>query len=271
MSKTVRKAFVLLESLARDGGPRRVSEVAHEAGLTESSACRLLATLVELGYALRDDRTGLYSPTLKLWSVAHALVGRTDELHTLAQPVLDALTAHTGESSALGVFDDGYCVYLAKSDGAGAIRAVARIGARLPATATGFGKAIVAWRPELLAAAVARVQRFTERTLMARAEIELDLQRARERGYAITRGELFPDTCAIGVPVFDATGLPVAGIALWGPESAILGEREALLAHDAIEAARTLSTRLGYVEANPAGVGVAAAPPPKRRSAQPSA
>jgi IclR family acetate operon transcriptional repressor len=248
MSKTVRKAFAVLEALSRENAPRRVSDVAAQAELTESSACRLLATLVDLGYAVRDERSGLYSATLKLWSVAQGLISCTEDLHAVAQPVLDALSAQTGESCALGVFDDGYAVYIAKADGAGAIRAVATVGARLPAVATGFGKAIVAWRPELVAAAVARARRFTERTLVTRAEIERDLALARARGYATTQGELHPGTCAIGVPVFDANGAAVAGIALWGAQGAILGERMAWLAKCTLDAARTLSARLGYVE-----------------------
>jgi IclR family acetate operon transcriptional repressor len=248
MSKTVRKAFGLLEALSRESVARRVSDLAQEAGMTESSACRLLATLVELGYAAREERSGLYAPTLKLWSVAHTLISRTDELHTIAQPILDALSEKTGESAALGVFDDGYAVYVAKSDGAGAIRAVATVGARLPAMATGFGKAIVAWRPELLDAALGRAERFTERTLMTREQMERDLEAARERGFAITQGELFPDTCAIGYPIFDGFGKAVAGVALWGAQAAILAERKAWLAQHVREAAQAISAHLGYVE-----------------------
>jgi len=249
MGKTIGKALSVLEALANAGGPARVSELAQQVGLSEPSTCRLLGALVDLGYAAREKETSRYSATLKMWQVSQRLIGRTDDLQVIASPMLAELSAATGESCALGIFDDGYSVYLSKADGRSAIRAVATVGARLPATATGFGKAIVAWRPELLPLALARLKRFTPRTLMSRRELERNLEDSRARGYAITRGELHEEVCAIGAPIFDSTGAAVAGLALWGDEESILGRRHAEHARELLAAAARISARLGYVAA----------------------
>lgn len=263
MGKSIGKAFAVLEALARAPQPQRVSDLALEMGLSEPTTCRLLASLVELGYVARDEATTRYTPTLKLWEISQQVIGRTDDLQLIAQPVLAALSASTGESCALGLFDDGYAVYIAKADGTTAIRAVATVGARIPATATGFGKAILAWRPEFLPQAMARVHRFTRRTMMTRRDIERDLEASRARGYATTEGELHEDVCAIGAPVFDRSGTAVAGVALWGGRDAVLGRREAELARETIAAALRISARLGYVNAIDAA---AEGKPPSRRS-----
>lgn len=247
MGKSIGKAFAVLEALARAPGPQRVSDLALGIGFSEPTTCRLLASLVELGYATRDATTGRYGPTLKLWEISQHVVGRTDDLQVIAQPVLAALSSATGESCALGVFDDGYAVYIAKADGTNAIRAVATVGARIPASATGFGKAILAWRADLVPLAIARVQRFTRRTIMTRRDLERDLEAARARGYAITQGELHDDVCAIGAPVFDRSGAVVAAIALWGSREGILGRRQDELARETMAAAQRISARLGYV------------------------
>jgi len=247
MGKTIGKALNVLEALAKAGGPARVSDLAQEVGLSEPSTCRLLGALVELGYASREKETSRYSATLKMWEVSQRLIGRTDDLQVIASPVLAELSEATGESCALGIFDDGYAVYLAKADGRSAIRAVATVGARIPATATGFGKAMVAWRPELLPLALARVQRFTPRTLVTRRDIERDLEQSRTRGYAITRGELHEGVSAMGAPIFDASGLAVAGLALWGGEESVLGRRHDEHARLLLAAAGRISARLGYV------------------------
>jgi DNA-binding IclR family transcriptional regulator len=247
MGKTIGKVFSVLEALARAEGPQRVSELAQEVGLSEPSTCRLLGSLVDLGYASRDSVTSRYRATLKLWEVSQGLIGHSDDLQVIAQPALAELSQATGESCALGVFDDGYCVYVSKADGSRAIRAVATVGARLPATATGFGKAILAWRPDLLAQALVRVRRFTPHTLMTRRDIEHDLEQARARGYATTCGDLHEGVCAIGAPVFDAAGQAVAGVALWGTED-LLGKRQAELARATIAAAERISAQLGYVK-----------------------
>lgn len=247
MGKSIGKAFGVLEVLARAPEPQRVSDLAVAMGLSEPTTCRLLGSLVDLGYVARDEDTSRYSPTLKLWEISQHVIGRSDDLQVIARPVLDALSSATGEACALGVFDDGYSVYIAKADGTNAIRAVATVGARIPATATGFGKAILAWRPDLLPQALARVHRFTRQTLTTRRDIERDLEAARARGYAITRGELHEDVCAIGAPVFDRSGIVVAGLALWGGRETILGRREGELARETLAAAHRISARLGFV------------------------
>jgi len=254
MGKSIGKAFGVLEALARASEPQRVSDLAVAMGLSEPTTCRLLASLVELGYVARDGATSRYSPTLKLWEISQHVIGRSDDLQVTARPVLEALSSATGEACALGVFDDGYAVYIAKADGTHAIRAVATVGARIPATATGFGKAILAWRPDLLPQALGRVHRFTRQTLMTRREIERDLEAARARGYATTQGELHEDVCAIGAPVFDRSGIVVAGLALWGGREAILGRREGALARETLAAARRISARLGFVTSTDAAV-----------------
>ncbi|HZZ93250.1 MAG TPA: IclR family transcriptional regulator [Usitatibacter sp.] len=258
MGKTIGKAFSVLEALATAAAPQRVSDLAEKTGLSEPSTCRLLGSLVELGYAAREESTSRYSATLKLWEVSQRLIGRSDDLQVIAQPMLAELSTATHESCALGVFDDGFSVYIAKADGSRAIRAVATVGARLPATATGFGKAILAWRPELLPQALLRVRRFTPRTLVNRRDIERDLDESRARGYAISRGELHEDTCSIGAPVFDAAGVVVAGLALWGARDSILGRNETQFARETLEAAKRISARLGFVRQ-----GV---PAPRRRA-----
>jgi IclR family acetate operon transcriptional repressor len=248
MGKTIGKAFTVLEALTERRGTHRVSDVAQRVGLSEPSTCRLLGSLVELGYAERDEDSGGYIATLKLWEIAQRLIGGTDELQEIAQPILASLSSATAESSSLGVFDDGYCIYIAKAEGSRAIRAVATVGSRQPATAVAFGKAILAWRPDLVPQALARAQRFTRHTLTTARELERDLAESRSRGYAVSRGELHTDVCAIGCPVFDAAGRAVAGVALWGSRDSILGERMDEMARETMFAAQRISARLGYVE-----------------------
>jgi DNA-binding IclR family transcriptional regulator len=243
-----------------------VKDLCEGVDLSESSVSRLLGTLVELGYASRDAHTGRYAATMKLWQVGLHTVSRTDDLQSIAQPLLERLSHRTGESTALGVLDDGYSVYIAKADGHGAIKAVATLGARLPATATAFGKAILAWRPERIPEALARVKRFTPNTLVARMDIERDLEAARERGYALNRGELYPHVCAIGCPIFDARGCAIAGLALWGSDREILGPRMAALVREARTIAHEISSHFGFVGPGVAAKGETDALPGPRRA-----
>jgi DNA-binding IclR family transcriptional regulator len=249
MEQTVQKALNLLEALVRSGQPRRLTELARQLELTKPNVYRLLSTLSVLGYVKKDPATSLYSPTLKLWEMGSMLV-RDVDLVAVASPRLRRLCLDTHESVQLTVFDGGFAVYVDKVDSPQPLKAMTSIGSRVPATVTSTGKALLAWSPsEALDQAMAHVKRFTPLTLLKRKDIERDLEEARQRGYAVNRGEFRVGVSGIGVPVRDRTGGVVAAIGVWGAEKSILGSRRDDLAHMAIIAARDISRDLGFVEA----------------------
>jgi IclR family transcriptional regulator, KDG regulon repressor len=249
MEQTVQKALNLLEALVRSGQPRRLTELSRELGLTKPNVYRLLSTLSVLGYVKKDPVTTLYSPTLKLWEMGSLLV-RDVDLVAIASPRLRRLAADARESVQLAVFDSGFVVYVDKVDSAQPLKAITSIGARVPATVTSTGKAMLAWLPrESLEQALEHLKRFTSATITRRRDIEVDLEETRARGYAVNEGEFRAGVCGIAAPVRDRTQGVVASIGIWGADRNILGRREEL-AQLAIGAARDVSRELGYVEAS---------------------
>jgi len=248
MEQTVQKALNLLEALVRSGQPRRLTELSRELGLTKPNVYRLLSTLSILGYVKKDPANSLYSPTLKLWEMGSMLV-RDIDLQAVAGPRLRRLCEEARESVQLAVFDSGYVVYVDKVDSAQPLKATTSIGSRVPGTVVSTGKALLAWMgPEALDRAMAHVKRYTPLTMTRRKDIEHDLEEARERGYAINRGEFRAGVCGLAAPVRDRSGAVVAAVGVWGSEKAILGSRREELAHMAVAAARDISREMGFVE-----------------------
>jgi IclR family KDG regulon transcriptional repressor len=248
MEQTVQKALNLLEALVKSGQPRRLTELARQLELTKPNVYRLLSTLSTLGYVKKDTATSLYSPTMKLWELGSMLV-RDADLVSVASPRLRRLSIETHESVQLAVFDAGFCVYVDKVDSPQPLKAITSIGARLPATVTSTGKALLAWAPvEALDQAMTHVKRFTPLTLTRRKDLERDLEETRQRGYSVNRGEYRPGVVGVAAPVRDRTGNVVAAVGVWGAEKNILGVRREELAHMAIIAARDISRDLGFVE-----------------------
>ena len=66
-----------------------------------------------------------------------------DDVTSLAGPVLDVLAEETGEAVHLGRLDGTHVVYLAKRESRHALRMYSAVGRRLPAHATGLGKAVL--------------------------------------------------------------------------------------------------------------------------------
>src|SRR5437016_5187744 len=90
METTLVKGLKMLEAVARSDGPRGVSELARELGVTRSNAHRLLQTLSALGYVRHDVERGQYESTLRLFELGSGIVARLD-LRTVAHPIMQSL------------------------------------------------------------------------------------------------------------------------------------------------------------------------------------
>lgn len=63
------KTLRVMEALSAPGGPRRLVDLAAGSGLPRSTACRILTSLVEQGYAVTDGE-GTYGIGLRLRTMA---------------------------------------------------------------------------------------------------------------------------------------------------------------------------------------------------------
>ena len=247
MEQTVRKAFDVLEALAKSGGPRRLTDLSRELSLTKPNVYRLLSTLSELGYVSKEEATSRYSATLKLWEMGSVLVHDAN-LVSVTAPKMRDLAARTGESVQLAVYDAGYAVYVNKVDGPQPIKAMTTIGSRVPAACASTGKAILAHlNEEDVTQAFGLLRRFTSVTRTQRADLDRDLAEARDRGIAVNYGEWRQGICGIAAPLRDHHGHVVAAIGIWGAEDSILGSRKDELGKLLLEVAGEASSELGYL------------------------
>lgn len=140
---SVSKALELLEILVDNpDGQVSLSELSLQVGLPKSTVHRLIAELCNHGLA---GRAGVkYCPGLKLAELsARSQWSEHRELLTVATPVLEWLFEEAGKTVNLGVLRGFDVVYLEKIAGAGGSRVPSRVGARLPASCTGIGKALL--------------------------------------------------------------------------------------------------------------------------------
>jgi DNA-binding IclR family transcriptional regulator len=142
---SVDKALEILEILVdHPRGEATLSELAARVGLPKSTVHRLVTELCQHGLA---GRVGVkYCPGLKLAELSvRTQWSEHRELLTIATPVLEWLFERAdGTTVHLGVLRGLDVVYLEKLSGAGGSRIPSRVGARLPASCTGIGKALLA-------------------------------------------------------------------------------------------------------------------------------
>lgn len=262
LTQTVERALSVLTCFT-DAQPRlRVSDLARQLDLSQSTVSRLLTTMESLGFVERDPRTGLYGLGLELVTLAGVALNQI-EVRRQAMAELAAVAAELGLAANLAILRGDELFYLATVEGPKAPKLHTMIGKRNLLHCTGMGKALLAALPEVECEAIlGRIAypRFTPSTVGSADELRPMLARAQERGYAVEREELAFGRACVAAAIRDATGAVVAATSISGPLRTLdLDRDEARLAARVIEMADHISHQLGFITI-PAAVAAARQP-----------
>lgn len=246
MEATLAKGLKMLEAVARSKGPRGVSELGRELGMTRSNAHRLLQTLSALGYVRHDPARGQYESTLRLFELGAAVAMQRD-VRSVARPVMQQLEHEVRENVILSVRDGCEVIVLDRVEGTHTLRTYTPLGSRNPMHSTSAGKLLLAHAPEDIVEAVAQsLEKFTPRTITTAAKLCIELERIRTQGYAVAQAEWREDVGGVSAPIRQADGTVTAALGVSGPIGRFkLPQIKAHLPH-LLAATREISERLGY-------------------------
>ena len=121
-----------------------------------------------------------------------------------ALPVLEELAAATGESVNLGIRSGSDVLVVLDVASDQPLRFSQAPGTRIPLHTSAMGKCLLAFTDDPAAAVVAparRSPRATERTITSPAALLDELERTRERGWALNDEERNPGVRAVAAPV----------------------------------------------------------------------
>ncbi|HNI83785.1 MAG: IclR family transcriptional regulator [Rubrivivax sp.] len=244
MNNTLIKGLRLLEVLVARAQPVGISELAQELEMGASNVHRLLQALVELGYAVNEGGRGGYRASLKVWELGAQALHKLDFRETAA-PAMRMLLAETNETVHLSVLSGDEVIYIDKLDSPEPVRAYSVIGGRAPAYCVATGKALLAWReqPAVQLMTVRPLQVYTPTTLADTSALAMELDRVRQQGYAVNRGEWRASVWGIAAPVFDERQRVVAALGISGPAERIRARGVKRLAELVVQAARQASSR----------------------------
>lgn len=223
-----------------------VSGLARRLGIAKSTAHRLLATLTDEGLLEQDPDTGRYRLGLAVFDLAAAV--QSIDLHEAALPTMTDLRNRTGETVQVAVLDGREVVYVERLDSPNTLRLFLEVGRRNWAHCTGCGKALLAFSPPHVVERVLGGWDLPSRTPHTITDLDAlrrDLEESRRRGYAWNRHESEVGVMSVAAPIRSAGGRTIAAISVAGPTPR-LGDYERELAQATMEAAATISRRLGY-------------------------
>lgn len=232
------KGLAIIEAFGLRHGALTLSEAAEITGHTRASARRSLLTLQRLGYVVSDGKYfRLGARTLRL---GHAYVASTP-LCRVVQPVLEATTERTHESSSVAVLDGMDTVFVARATARRSLSDGLGMGSRLPAYCSATGRVLLAEQSdEAVERALRQIPRrkLTPRTRTDIPELLNLLRQARADGYAVCDEELELGVRSIAVPLRDNEGRAIAAMSLVAANSrmSLQAMVETLLPH--LESAR---------------------------------
>jgi len=244
--KSLDRAMAVFEHLSTLSGAT-LSELAADTNQSPATTYRILVTLEARGLVEFDPGPQLWHIGPQAFLIGARYLRRTS-LVERARPVLRRLMERTGETANLGVAKDGHVLFVSQVETHASIRAFFPPGTLSPMHASGIGKALLAQmsgEARSRALHAAGLERFTDKTWTDPAEIEADIVRTRDRGYAIDDEEKTEGMRCIAAPVFDLHGEVVAGISVSGPVSRVSDAEIDRLAEAVTSAAKALSAALG--------------------------
>ncbi len=225
----------------------RLSEATRYLGVAPSTAHRLLAMLTYRGFVRQDPVSKAYLPGPSLTAVAFAIHSRLD-VQRSAAPIMRNLSEQLRESIHVGMLDGANVHFVAAVEGPAAVRVASRLGRTMPAHCTSTGKVMLAQlsKAELRQLLPhAKLERITSRSIGDRTELEAELSRIRERGYAVNREESEEGVASVAVAIpTRAPGLRLALNAA-APQNRLDSSRYPSVATALTKAAKEIADQLG--------------------------
>ncbi len=244
------KIAAILDALA-EGGEVSVARLAELVDEPRSSLYRLLQSLQKYEYVDHGVQRGTYRLGVKLLYLGGRVADQF-EVRSSADPVLERLHEETGESIFLCVRDGDDAVCVERIDGNRVQSLALRVGGRLPLHAGAASRALLAFAPEsdwqgYWERVGPNLARFTKQTPVTKTKLFAALTQTRERGVAISDGDVTDGIAAIGAPILDRHGEVCGALSISGIRASILGanerERSRLIEKGAAEVSRSMGFR----------------------------
>ncbi len=243
----VKRAFQIIEMLAKHDSGARISEIHRALSFPLSSAATIVYTLADLGYLERDPVTSCYRLSLKMFGIGrHALdrKGLAAECHGL----LEELVRQTGLTGHLAVLQGTDSMYIDRVQSDSLVQLTSYVGMRWPLHTSAVGKALLAFRPEREMQSMLKnltLRKLTPHTISSKAALEKQLRQFRKQGYTWELNEGERGMGCVAAPVFGARQELAAAISLTGTTHEITRAKIPSLGAQVMRFAEAMSVRLG--------------------------
>lgn len=246
MSSTVAKALTLLEHFSEDEPELGLSDLARRSGIDKAAVHRMMGAMAESGLVEQQADTRLYrlgAGVLRLARVRETAF----PINSIVQPVLDALSAETGETAHASLISGRALANVATCESKKGSRVSLVAGEVLPFHSTASGLATLAFADAALLGRVLKAPREarTRFTVTEADALREQVDTAQRNGFAESDQTNEEDVNGIAAPIFDRTGKACGAVSVSTPSHRMTETQRKLSIGAALRAAEAITAGLG--------------------------
>ena len=237
--QSIERGIDVLMALA--AGPKTLTEVTRETGLSKGTVFRLLASLNYENLVVKDSGN-VYMLGPGCLRLMQGVMEGLGAINAVARPALVDVWEETAETVTIHVRVGLERICIGELPSPEPIRYMSTVGASAPLPVGSAGRVLLAFMPQpeldALLPSLLPAGLFEDE---ASLRSELDL--IRERGYALSSGERVKGAAAVSVPVHGRQGF-LAALSVLGPDFRLDEERRIELVPHLRRAAETIGAAL---------------------------
>lgn len=227
--RSVGRAIDLLEILMSASEPMSLTEISEQAELHPSTAHRLLATLEKKRFAHQDEDSKLYSLGPKLNLLLAEGSRPYAYLRDQVTPILQQIAEELGENVSFSIQNGYQAMLLAQVYSGRLVQVRIQDAIQAPLHCTAVGKVMLAHLGPDEVRHILRetgLPSLTPQTITGITELEAELDRVRERGYATDMEEWVEGIRCVARPVFAIGNRVIGAISVSVPASRLTQEQQ---------------------------------------------
>jgi IclR family acetate operon transcriptional repressor len=243
-SRALAKGLKLLEILSAAQAPLMLGELSELIGLGKPSTYRLLTTLVDSGFALKNEAGNYEAGRRMIEQVAEDLAVR---LIRASREAMEQLNADLAETVSLAALFEDHIRVVHTIESPRHVRMSNYPGRILAPNASSLGKAIAAYQsPQKLQSLVQvyGMYQTTPNTITDPVGIREEMARTRERGFSSEFEETVLEGCCFGAPILERGGVVRAAISVSLPKSRLTDAMQKIIPDRIQDTARRIAKRL---------------------------
>ena len=210
------RASEIIDYIGENHNGKSASDLLRIFDLPKTSCYRILHTLVEYEFLIKDTDTGLYYLGKKFSDFSTIADNKFHLLKKIAHPYLKKLSQKTQETTKISVLSNRSCYVLDTVEGPKNIKISVNAGAVFPLHAGAASKILFLSMGNRSRDIILNkgLEQFTPLTITTQADMLAEFERITERGMSLDSGEYIEGIGALACPVFDYSSKIIAAISV---------------------------------------------------------